>query len=58
MYESVFCLLGIEQAKTDKAATKSPPHRLFLELTQAKADSTYHKLLKQLAKVRLLLIDD
>jgi DNA replication protein DnaC len=32
--------------------------RLFLELTQAKADGTYHKLLKQLAKVRLLLIDD
>jgi DNA replication protein DnaC len=32
--------------------------RLFLELTQAKADGTYHKQLKQLAKVRLLLIDD
>lgn len=32
--------------------------RLFLELTQAKADGTYHKLLKQLAKVQLLLIDD
>lgn len=32
--------------------------RLFLELTQAKADGTYHKQLKQLAKIRLLLIDD
>ncbi|MBS97675.1 MAG: ATP-binding protein [Oceanospirillaceae bacterium] len=32
--------------------------RLLLELTQAKADGTYHKLLKQLAKVQLLLIDD
>jgi len=32
--------------------------RLLLELTQAKADGSYHKLLKQLAKVQLLLIDD
>jgi len=32
--------------------------RLFLELTQAKADGTYHKRLKQLAKIRLLVIDD
>lgn len=32
--------------------------RLFLELTQAKADGSYHKLLKQLAKVQLLVIDD
>jgi len=32
--------------------------RLFLTLTQAKADGSYYKLLKQLAKVRLLIIDD
>lgn len=32
--------------------------RLFLELTQAKADGTYHKQLKQLAKLRLLITDD
>ena len=32
--------------------------RLLLELTQAKADGSYHKQLKQLAKVRLLIIDD
>jgi len=32
--------------------------RLFLELTQAKADGTYHKRLKQLARIQLLLIDD
>jgi DNA replication protein DnaC len=32
--------------------------RLFLELTQAKADGSYHKQLKQLAKVQLLIIDD
>lgn len=32
--------------------------RLLLERTQAKADGSYHKLLKQLAKVRLLPLDD
>lgn len=32
--------------------------RLLLALTQAKADGSYHKQLKQLAKVSLLIIDD
>jgi len=32
--------------------------RLFLELTQAKADGSYHKALAQLAKVKLLILDD
>lgn len=32
--------------------------RLLLELTQAKADGSYHKQLKLLAKVQLLIIDD
>jgi DNA replication protein DnaC len=32
--------------------------RLFLELTQAKADGSYHKQLQLLAKVQLLIIDD
>jgi DNA replication protein DnaC len=32
--------------------------RLFGELTQAKADGSYHKVLKQLAKLQLLIIDD
>jgi len=32
--------------------------RLMLALTQAKADGTYHKLLHQLAKIQLLIIDD
>lgn len=32
--------------------------RLLLELTQSKADGSYHKQLQQLAKVRLLIIDD
>jgi DNA replication protein DnaC len=32
--------------------------RLLLELTQAKADGSYHRLLQQLAKIQLLIIDD
>jgi len=32
--------------------------RLLLELTQAKADGTYHKLLIKLSKIELLIIDD
>ena len=32
--------------------------RLLLELTQAKADGTYYKKLKQLAKVQMMVIDD
>lgn len=32
--------------------------RLLLELTQTKADGTYHKKLQQLAKIQLLIIDD
>ena len=32
--------------------------RVVLELTQAKADGTYHKKLQQLAKIQLILIDD
>jgi DNA replication protein DnaC len=32
--------------------------RLLLELTQAKADGSYHKQLKQMARIQLLVIDD
>lgn len=32
--------------------------RLMLELTQAKADGSYRKLLSQLAKIQLLILDD
>lgn len=32
--------------------------RLLLELTQSKADGTYHKKLQQIAKIQLLIIDD
>lgn len=32
--------------------------RLLLTFTQAKADGTYHKLLRQIAKIDLLILDD
>jgi DNA replication protein DnaC len=32
--------------------------RLFLELTQAKADGSYAKLLKQLSRLSVLILDD
>lgn len=32
--------------------------RLFLALTQAKADGTYNKLLLRLARVKFLIVDD
>ena len=32
--------------------------RLLLELTQARADGSYHKQLRQLARIQLLIIDD
>jgi DNA replication protein DnaC len=32
--------------------------RLFLELTQSKADGTYSKLLRQLSRIDLLILDD
>ena len=32
--------------------------RLLLDLTQTKADGSYHKQLKQLARLQLLIIDD
>jgi len=32
--------------------------RLLLEMTQSKADGSYHKLLKQLAQLDLLILDD
>ena len=33
-------------------------NNLMLTLSQSKADGSYHKILKQLAKVALLIIDD
>ena len=44
--------------KTYLACALGRLSRLLLELTQAKADGSYHKQLKLLARVQLLIIDD
>lgn len=54
----IACALGHSACLRGYATRYYRLSRLFLELTQAKADGSYHKLLKQLAKVQLLLIDD
>lgn len=52
------CALGHSACLHDYSVRYYRLSRLFLELTQAKADGSYHKQLKQLAKIDLLLIDD
>lgn len=52
------CALGQSACVQGRSARYFRLSRLMLELTQAKADGTYHKLLKQLAKVELLIMDD
>ena len=52
------CAVGHNACLNGYSARYYRMSRLLLELTQAKADGSYPKLLKQLAKVELLLIDD
>lgn len=52
------CALGHQACVNGYSCRYYRVSRLLLELTQAKADGTYHKLLKQLAKIRLLILDD
>ncbi|MBY4679144.1 ATP-binding protein, partial [Marinobacterium arenosum] len=52
------CALGHSACRRGYSVRYYRLSRLLLELTQAKADGSYHKLLKYLAKVRLLMIDD
>src|SRR5699024_5463092 len=52
------CALGHQACLNGLSCRYYRISRLLLELTQAKADGTYHKLLKQLAKVKLLILDD
>jgi DNA replication protein DnaC len=52
------CALGHNACLHGYSARYYRLSRLLLELTLAKADGSYHKQLKQLAKVRLLIIDD
>jgi len=52
------CALGHAACLQGHSARYWRLSRLMLELTQAKADGTYTKLLKQLAKLDLLILDD
>lgn len=52
------CAIGQQACLNGLSCRYYRVSRLLLELTQAKADGTYHKLLKQLAKVKLLILDD
>jgi len=52
------CALGHNACLHDYSVRYYRLSRLLLELTQSKADGSYQKQLKQLAKIRLLVIDD
>ena len=52
------CAIGHTACMHDCTVRYFRLSRLLLELTQAKADGSYTKLLKQLAKVQLLILDD
>ena len=54
----VACALGHQACLQGHTTRYYRLPRLFLTLTQAKADGRYHKLLQQLAKTRLLILDD
>ena len=52
------CAIGHQACLNGYSCRYYRVSRLMLELTQAKADGTYHKRLKQLAKTDLLILDD
>ncbi len=52
------CALGHNACRQGYSVRYTRLSRLLLELTQTKADGTYHKKLQQLAKIQLLIIDD
>ena len=54
----IACALGHQACRHGHTTRYYRLPRLFLALTQAKADGSYHKLLHQLAKTRLLILDD
>ena len=54
----IACALGHSACLRGHSTRYYRLSRLLLELTQAKADGSYHKQLKLLAKVQLLVIDD
>ena len=52
------CALGHQACLNGQTVRYYRLSRLLLELTQSKADGSYHKLLHQLAKIKLLILDD
>lgn len=52
------CALGHGACLNGQTVRYYRMSRLLLELTQSKADGSYQKLLKQLARVQLLILDD
>ena len=54
----IACALGHQACRHGHTTRYYRMARLLLTLTQAKADGSYHKLLGQLAKTRLLILDD
>ena len=54
----IACALGHQACRHGHTTRYYRMARLLLALTQAKADGSYHKLLDQLAKTRLLILDD
>lgn len=52
------CALGHAACQRHKSVKYFRISRLFLALTQAKADGSYRKLINQLSKVQLLILDD
>jgi len=54
----IACALGHQACRHGHTTRYYRLPRLFLTLTQAKADGSYHKLLGQMAHTRLLILDD
>jgi len=52
------CALGHQACLNGFATRYYRISRVLLELTQAKADGTYQKTLNQLARIKLLILDD
>jgi DNA replication protein DnaC len=52
------CALGHNACRHGDSVRYYRLSRLLLELTQSKADGSYHKELKKLARTRVLIIDD
>ena len=52
------CALGHNACRYGDSVRYYRLSRLLLELTQSKADGTYHRELKKLARTRVLIIDD